>query len=158
MVPYASRIENGRLCPDCQGRCEVALKTATETNGIIVIGVGKKPGENSTRFSEAMYAFFVEHGFPKDRIIVSPSGGWSTVYESQAAYDAVKQAGDGRIIAVSAWYHVLRVWLIWALTFGRLVGIQISWKTYPWTNPIREVAALPFTLAKILRARIKLGT
>jgi hypothetical protein len=85
-------------------------------------------------------------------LIVADPGGFGTLEESRAAYNAIRECGDGKIVIVSAWYHVPRIWLIWA-TFGKVVSVRVSWKTYPWTNPLREFIVLPLTLAKVLWAR-----
>ncbi len=148
VVVYASRIENGLPCPDACGRCDVAITVAREKNAFIVIGVGSPPNESHRLFSQAMVRYLVEHGWPEYRIIINPVG-WSTINESKAAYEAIKHAGDGAIIVVSAWYHIFRVWLIWLLGLKRVVKIRFSWKTYPWTNPFREIVALVFTLYRL---------
>src|ERR1700722_16189900 len=137
-------------CPDARGRCDAAIKVACKKNGTIVLGVGLRPGDKELLFSEAMMKYLTSKGWPKEKIIVNPAG-WSTVYETKAMYEAIKKAGDGKIIAVSAWYHIIRVWLIWAIVCKRFVGLRVSWRTYPWTNPFREFAAFPVTLYKLFK-------
>jgi hypothetical protein len=158
VVVYASRLVNGMLCPDARGRCDAAIKVAREKAGMIVIGTGSPSRETDLRFSEAMVNYLtIIKGWPEDRIIVNPRG-WSTVYETEAAYEAIKQAvgagdcDDCKIIAVSAWYHIPRVWFIWAIGFGKLVDGYFSLRTYPWTNPFRECGAWLKTLYKLLKA------
>jgi hypothetical protein len=151
IVPYASRIENGLPCPDARGRCDAAIKIARKTKGAIVLGVGSPNGEQPSPYSEAMSKYLIEQGWPKERIIVN-STGFGTIGESRAAYETIMREGDGEIIAVSAWYHIIRVWLIWAITRKRLVRVRASWKTYPWTNPFRELIMCPLTLYKILKS------
>lgn len=149
VVVYASRAYHGLPDPDACGRCRKAVLVANQNNASIVLGVGMS---NPEPLREAMKRYLVDHlGFPTERIISNPVGA-GTIGESAAALDAIQENGDGTIIAVSAWYHIIRVWLIWAVALKRFVRVGISWKTYPWTNPLRELIMFPRTLYKILRA------
>jgi hypothetical protein len=153
VVPYASRVENGLPCPDARARCDKAVRVAREVGGKIVIGVGSSSSGDANLFVDAMVRFFRLRCWPKEFLIVADPGGFGTLGESRAAYNAIREHGDGKIVVVSAWYHVPRIWLIWA-SFGKIVSVRVSWETYPWTNPLREFVLLPLTLAKILWVRL----
>ena len=150
VVVYSSRIENGLPCPDAQSRCEVAIRKALAEDGVIVLGAGGVRARGR-QYSQVMRGYLVNRGWPEDRILVNAAG-FGSVAESQAAYDAIKAAGGGPVIAVSAWYHVLRVWLIWALVLRKRVRLGVSWKTYPWTNALRELVLFPLHAWEIIRS------
>jgi len=153
VVAYASALINGAPCPDARGRLRKAMKIARETDGTIVIGVGSFPGKQTFEFSEASARYLNEQGWPSERILVNPAG-WNTINESIAAYEAIKKAGGGKIVVVSTWYHILRVWLIWAIVLKKFVRVGINWRTYPWWNPPRELLAFPFTLFRIAKLKL----
>lgn len=156
VVPYACRLIKGSLCPDTQARCDMALKVAWEKSATIVIGVGSRNEKDHFAFSDAMVKYFTDRGWSKERIIVNPSG-WTTLYESNAACEAIEDEGGGEIIAVTSWYHALRVRLTWKIALGRSVQVRTSRKGYAWYYLPREVLAFPVNAFKIFRFFHKKG-
>jgi vancomycin permeability regulator SanA len=98
-----------------------------------------------------MRAYLVKKGWPAEQIKMDPRG-YNSISDTVYALGLVE--GGDKVIAVTAWYHAFRVWLIW-LRLGRLVGVGISWKTYPWTNPLREFLALTKTIVVLAFGQLK---
>lgn len=151
---YASRAYDHLPCPDAQARCRKAVEVALRHNAKIVIG---SKMANPDPLCDATYTYLASLGFPTERIIKNPKGA-GTIEETQAIAEAINHDGGGEIIAISAWYHIIRVWLIWRIVMKRSVRIRCSWQTYPWHNCLRELLVFPRTFSKILEvARVQKG-
>ncbi len=125
VVVYARGLQaDGSPCPEGKMRCDLGLKIAQGIpDSIIVLGAGipeyaQRNGASS--LSESMAVYLVNNGWSLEKILINPKG-YETVGETSAVIEAIDDFDEGGpIIAVSSWYHVFRIWIIW-LIFGALV-------------------------------------
>lgn len=150
VIPYAGGINNdGGVDEETKRRCDYALIIAKEEiDAVIVLGSGLQElaqMRNVNSFAAAMENYLIEKGWPQEKI-VSNAQGYETVGETAAALELVNGLGGGKIIAVSTWDHLPRIWLIWFFGFGRLIKLQAVWHPITLRNWLRDILAIPFSL------------
>ena len=117
-------------------RFETALEIARAEEGMgnavtIYCGGGtpwKKDRDRLQPLATTMAHWFVKHGWPHEQLITNGKG-FDTITEAAAINEMLPEGA--RVIAVSSWYQVLRIWLIWIIAFRRCVRISKSKSTLP---------------------------
>ena len=128
---------SGKLNTETRERCKTALKLLRAKKiDTLYIAV------ESLRESESMKNFFVENGVTSDHIVCNPHG-TDTIGEITAVLQQKGMAPETEISAISSWYHIPRIWLIFSVNH-RKVKLYAAWKG-------ARLKSIVYELAKILR-------
>ncbi len=116
IMPFAYGVDGGQI-PDAEGRsrCDAAFVAACHiSRAMFVLGAGLQ--SYTMRFGVASLAdaaanYLKMKGWPENRIIMNPEG-HNTVTEVLAVRSILGNAGIGKIILVSSWWHIPRIRVI----------------------------------------------
>ena len=164
IIPYAAGFGRGKSFIDstARKRCDKALEVAHRYDGaIFVLGAGISAvglRRHHASLADEMAKYLESNGWPREKIITNPLG-YDTVGETAAAIEAIELSGRGEhtAIAVTSWYHALRVFLVWQWGFGKKVSVvPCVTKDFHFLGIFQELCALPIQiiLARHLRKRV----
>lgn len=164
VIPYAAGFGRGKAFIDstARTRCDKALEVARRYDGaIFVLGAGISAvglRRHHASLADEMAKYLESKGWSRENIITNPLG-YDTVGETAAAIEAIELSSKGEItaIAVTSWYHALRVFLVWRLGFGKKVSVvSCVTKDFHFLGIFKELCALPIQLilARHLRERV----
>ena len=158
IVPYASGFGKKKYVdPTAKARCDTALKVAhKEENAIFVLGAGLSElgythyGRSS--LAEEMAKYLKSKDWPAEKIITNPLG-YDTVGETAAAIEVIRLMGEGKIIAVTSWFHKFRVYLIWRIGFRRKVKVISAPALVGLKTVLGEIIKVPVSVAAAIGIR-----
>lgn len=144
---------NGSIDEQTEGRCEKALELYRQGK-IQKIFLTVSAGKNGKLMAEEMKRFILGRLlYPTENILVAPCGG-NTAGETDVLLRQVIHQGEFRVIPISTWYHLPRIWWLW-LCRGYLVWPRASWRAAHWADlriePLKMLNALlrPYRSSKI---------
>lgn len=138
LVVYAGTFEKKgdayRLGHDTAGRCRKALKIARRTRRpVIFLSGGEQPGNSETTHARVMFEWFRDKGFGGDIVASTTEVITNSAIETAIAARRIEQYGPFyRVVAVTSWYHMPRVWFLWRLLTDRRPYSSWSGETKNW--------------------------
>lgn len=155
IVPYACGFGQN-FEPDRVGkiRCRAAMMLAhRQYDPVIVLGCSMPEySPYNQTLSRVMSNYLEGLGWPKNRIIANAKG-YDTITETAAVLEITDQLEPSKIVAVSSWYHIPRIRMIWHIAFRR--GIQTKSVQHPTNTKtlISSALSVGFSLWHALRWR-----
>ncbi len=153
IVDYAYGFDARTCEPDYVARMRLkaglrALKKYPTAHVILGAGMKETTGDCGP-LAEMMKSFLVEKGVPLEKIFLNPKG-HDTLTETEAAYDIIRNQGNGKIICATSVFHAARVWLIWLCRFGRLPIIYTTRLKAYWSEYLQEIRKIPRDIVRSL--------
>lgn len=115
------QLANGELDEQSIGRCRRAL-ALYQTREVREIFITVGADRNGILMANKMAEWLVVHGVWTFDVATEPLG-LNTAGETEICHRLVDKAE--RVTAISSWYHLPRIWLLWLLR-GRLVRLAGS--------------------------------
>ena len=160
IIIYSSGFARKHINDSTQKRCDLALQLARGfADPIFLLGAGlAEYGYTHGGFSslaDDMTHYLEGKGISKDRIVTNPIG-YDTVGETAAAIEVMKLEGEAPVIAVSSWYHIPRIFIIWRWGFKKPVTVRGCAAPFSFKTIFKELIAIPVSLieARAFRSRV----
>lgn len=104
---------------DTQRRCNKLIDIATknpDTTFIVFLAAGIRPDKKQyPQLKYVMQNYLQSKGLENITVIICIVDGWTTFYESIAAFDTMQRHPIETLYVLSSWYHLPRIVVIWKL-------------------------------------------
>ena len=117
---------SGRLNPDSAARCNTALRVVHSWPMPYIIFTAD---DTIPSLRRATLEYLEAIGWPLHRVI-GPLAAHDTMGETKAGFQVLREMDMHRVIIMSTWYHLPRIWAMWRyLGFDGGISFKWSWRT-----------------------------